>query len=255
MQISGLIIVSMKTIIFILAISALTTPIFSATCTNPITGCSTCETGGTTCNKAAAGYFLMGDNKTPTLCSGGKGKGEDAAPAAGADAAATATTRDAACTVTCTGGCEACTTAASCLNCKAGYWYSAANTCSWCTGNKGAAVDTDVIANAESESTACGVTCTATNCLACGAEADKAKCLACDKGRTPNSSGVCDICGKDTYWTATNMCTACPGGKTRPAPTNAASAVEPDTVCTAAASSATLIQALCGASVAAYALF
>lgn len=261
MQIGGPIVISMKTIIFILAISALAAPIFTAACSNPITGCLACVTAGDVCNRAAAGYYLAGSPIVPTLCTGGMGKGDDAVPA-DAGAAATATTATAACTVACTGGCNSCTaTAGNCLNCKAGYWYSATNVCSWCTGNKGAAADTTVKTSAETETAACDVTCTATNCLACGADADKAKCLACDKGRTPSTAGVCDICGKDTYWTATNMCTACPAGKTRAAPTTAATAVEADTVCTATTtttttgSSATLIQALCGASVAAYALF
>lgn len=324
MQIGGPIIISMKTIIFILAISAIAAPIYTLTCTATIVGCSGCTTGGTICNQASAGYFLGGTapNLVPTICAYGMGKAADSAPAN--DAAGTATTSAAACTTTSTGNCNVNSgTAANCVNCKAGHYLSAANTCtlcpagkgklidtaiptvstttgatecavtstggcnhnngaaggagclsckagyylsaagvcSWCPAGKGKAIDTTVATvSTTTGATECAVTCTATNCQACGAEADKATCLACAAGRSLSTATppVCDICKADTYYTATNTCTPCPTGKTRAAPTTAATAVEMESVCTAAAasgSSATLIQALCGASVAAYALF
>jgi hypothetical protein len=225
---------------------------------------------------------------TCTGCTAGMGKAADAAVVT---APVTAT---AACTVTCTGGCQTCgATAGVCVSCKAGYFKSAADTCAWCPSGKGKDAD-PVTANSAvsttSGATECGVTCTAaSNCLACGATADAAKCLACAAGRyletatgttkdtcvacttgckTCTATGLtaCPSCADNFYYSAANTCMACPTGKTRTAPTAAPTAVEADTVCTAATtttttttttagSSATLIQALCGASVAAYALF
>lgn len=326
MEIGGPIIISMKTIIFILAISAIAAPVFSATCTGAALAsgtCVSCETATTTnCNACNAGYYLN-TAKACVLCGGGKGK---AAGTAG-DAAAAGSADNSVCDVTCTGNCETCTTAAVCLNCKAGYYLStagaagacslcptlkgkladttvpaaasttsgatecavasmggcnhnngvaggmgclsckagyylsAAGVCSWCTGGKGKAIDAAVVAAPDTTGATCTVTCSTANCQACGAEADKAVCLACNSGRslTTASPATCEACAKDTYFSATNTCTACPAAKpSRAAPTTPVTAVETDSVCMAAAgsgSSATLIQALCGASVAAYALF
>lgn len=331
----------MKTIIFILALSAIAAPIYTAACDPVKPNTVSCTTGGLVSNACAAGYFLATGN-TCTLCPNGKGKVADAAGdtagtanangdtvcninssagcnvnngvAGGAgclncaagyylSAAGTCTicpatkgklvdttipTAEAtgtACAVASMGGCNVnngATGGMGCLNCKAGWFKSAADTCSWCTGGKGKAADpATAITAVATETAACTVTCAATsNCVACSDTA--ATCLACANGRylkadstcaacamgtwrtaptTPVVAGeadtVCTICAKDTFYTATG-CTNCPAGKTRAAPTTAPTAVETDSVCMTAGgsgSSATLIQALCGASVAAYALF
>lgn len=272
MQIGGRIVISMKTIIFILAISALAAPIFSAACATDGTapaGCLACSSaGGTTCTHCDAGRLLT--SGACPLCAVNTGKAAD-------DTAGTAATS---CGVTCSGGCQVCgATGTVCHNCKAGYFKSAANVCTWCTGGKGK--DADLVTAVSTPSTdagvtQCGTTCTAaSNCGTCSAAA-AGTCLACAAGRYLKADNTCDTCttgcktctatglaacptcSDNFYYSAANTCMGCPSGKTRTAPTTAPTTAEADTVCTSSSgsgSSATLIQALCGASVAAYALF
>lgn len=282
MQIGGPIIISMKTIIFILAISAVAAPIFAATCTGAGaatgSGCLSCRSSATTaCNACLEGYYLKSDN-TCSLCPSGKGK---AAGTAGDTDVTGDANGDTVCNISCLGGCQVCgATGTVCHNCKAGYFKSAANVCSWCTGGKGKDADAVTAISAVSTdagATQCATPCTAaSNCGTCSAAA-AGTCLACAAGRYLKADNTCDTCttgcktctatglaacptcSDNFYYSAANTCMACPQGKTRTAPANAPSSPEMDTVCTAAstpaASSATLIQALCGASVAAYALF
>lgn len=281
MQIGGRIVISMKTIIFILAISAVAAPIFATTCTGDAalaaSNCVSCRSSATTaCNSCAQGYYLKADN-TCSLCPSGKGKA--AGTAIDTDATGTAN-GDTVCDITCSGGCQVCgATGTVCHNCKAGYFKSAANVCTWCTGGKGK--DADLVTAVSTPSTdagvtQCGTTCTAaSNCGTCSAAA-AGTCLACAAGRYLKADNTCDTCtagcktctatglaacptcSDNFYYSAANTCMACPSGKTRTAPTTAPTTAEADTVCTSSSgsgSSATLIQALCGASVAAYALF
>lgn len=193
MQIGGPIIISMKTIIFILAISALAAPIFTAACSPAITGCDTCATGGTVCNKASVGYYLMGTPLAPVLCGNGKGKDADAVPGGGADAAGAATTEATACTVTCTGaGANACgATATATLSCKAGYYLSAAGTCSWCPSGKGKPADTTVpTVSTTSGATECSVTCPM-GAFTCSTTTAAINCKA---GYFLSAAGTCSVC-------------------------------------------------------------
>jgi len=120
--------------------------------------------------------------------------------------------------------------ATGCTKCAAGYFLSAyvatnaamTGTCSWCTGGMGKDADTTAFTATTAQTTSadgCKTKCTGTDCGACSA-AKPAECLACATDFT------FDATAKTCKKTAA-----------------------------AAASSATLIQALCGASVAAYALF
>jgi len=138
--------------------------------------------------------------------------------------------------VNCNAACAECkgTAATACTKCAAGYYlstYATTNnaamtgTCSWCTGGMGKDADTTAFSGTTTASATaadgCKTKCTGTDCGTCSA-AKPAECLACATDFT------FDATAKTCKKTATTP---------------------------AAGSSATLIQALCGASVAAYALF
>lgn len=233
-----------------------------------------------TCTRCDVGTGIAGGNKDGALAKAGDAK-------ATRIAASQAKTTCTACHASCS-ACFAPASATSCTNCKDGMWANAfttkvGGTCTACTNGKGRTAVTATTSNdltdKEVEATVCSVTCAtgAANCkgtnaadaLYCAANywLSTSTCTACETGKAKAASTAapaqaetkdsCAICAKDTYYTATG-CTACPTGKTRAAPTTAPTAVEKEDVCTTAAaagSSATLIQALCGASVAAYALF
>lgn len=258
----------MKTVIFILALIA--APVFTAagdaiTCASPApTGCNMCLADGATppvataaCFDCKPGYYLgftSGTTGTCTRCGTGKGIVGGNKDGAQATTGALAATRVAAaqtadsCTA-CHASCAECWAPASatgCARCAAGTYasvYAAATgaTCTACASTKGRAVGTADLTAVETADTTCSVACAAgiANCKGTAAT-DANWCLA-------------------NYWWAAGSCTACTDSKTKAAGTAMPTAAETAAACTApsssAGSSATLIQALCGASVAAYALF
>lgn len=248
----------MKTVIFILALTAVAAPVFTAandaiTCAAGATNCNMCLSDGTAataaCFDCKAGYvlaFTSASTGTCTRCATGLGV---AAGTAATGAAASTRPQAGTCTA-CHASCAECWAPASatgCARCAAGTYasvYAATTgaTCTACASTKGRAVGTADLTAVEDATATCSVACAAgiANCKGTGAT-DANWCLA-------------------NYWWASNSCTACTDSKTKAAGTAMPTAAETAAACTApaaaaAGSSATLIQALCGASVAAYALF
>lgn len=123
-------------------------PSADAPCTvNSVSPCNVNNgaTGGAGCVNCVAGYYLsvLASGTTAgtcTMCPAGKGKAMDST-------IPTADTTGATCTVASTGGCNVnngATGGAGCINCAAGYYLSAAGTCTWCATGKGKAADTTV---------------------------------------------------------------------------------------------------------------
>lgn len=201
----------------------------AGTCTACDTTCAECllPSAVASCTKCAVGKwaaaFASGTGTCSSTCAAGKTRDV-------ATADLTAVETDAVC-VACNGACAECmgTAATKCTKCAAGYFLSAKaaagdlfGTCAWCTGGMGKDADTTAVtaaAVATTSAAACTTKCTASDCGACSMT-KPAECLACNTNFTLD--------------TTAKTCKA---------------------ASTAAASSATLIQALCGASVAAYALF
>ena len=236
----------MKGIVLILLVSLLVVPIASAACSDPISNCISCEPGGTICNACIDGYYLS-SGKVCSICPVGKGKASDTSQDAAGN---TYTDGNVACTVTCISGCQVCGFASQCLNCKAGYYKSAAGTCSLCSLGRGKSSDSPTAQSAvNQDTTLCNVTCLPTsNCDSCGAEADKAVCLSCAAGQVVQSDGTCGChpacractgqtatsctsCNMNYYWSAANECSACPSGTFKAAHTGTPSVVELQSSC------------------------
>jgi hypothetical protein len=254
----------MKTVIFILALTAIAAPVFTAAgdaiaCTANPTNCNFCQkdaAGAATafCYDCKAGYYLSTagvGTSACTRCGTGLGKAAGTATAASLEATRPNTVEAATTCTACHASCAECWAPASatgCARCAGGMYatvYAAGTgaTCTACASTKGRAAGAADLTAVEAD-TVCSVTC-ATGIANCkGAAATDANwCLA-------------------NYWWAAGSCTACTDSKTKAAGTAMPTAAETAAACTAPAAtttttakSATLIQALCGASVAAYALF
>lgn len=222
-------------------------------CTACHATCAECTapTVATACTKCAAGAWAAAyaAGTAPALstgtCSGTcttAGKTRDVS----ATALTAVETEAGVCTANCNAACAECkgTAATGCTKCAAGHYATAFTTplatCTACASGKGRAAPAAAPTAIEA-ATVCDVTCAAgiANC----------------KGATATDALWCLA----DYWYASNACTKCDSGKTKAAGTAMPTAAETAASCTgsgaAAGSSATLIQALCGASVAAYALF
>lgn len=212
------------------------------------TTCGTCSAtlDGTdstkhNCVTCAVGYYLSDKTKgTCTPCNNGKGRAAQTTVAAASE---TVSACDVTCAVAGAGNCKG-TGATDTLYCWSGHWATlndaktAITACTACVG-KGRALVTSMPAATETADK-CDVTC------------DKS-CNNC-KGTAATD---CNWCAANYWWTG-SACTLCADSKTKAAQTAMPAAAETADKCAAAGgsgSSATLIQALCGASVAAYALF
>lgn len=248
----------MKTVIFILAITAIAAPVFTSAgdaiaCVSAPAGCNVClEAAATQCYDCKAGYALQaGFTDTTgvcTRCANGMGIAAGVGAVGSLKAARPTAGTCTACHATCV-NCFAPASATGCANCAAGLYatvFTAGTgaTCTACASGKGRAAVAAATADlsAIEAATVCDATCAAgiANCKGTAAT-DANWCLA-------------------NYWWATNSCTACTDSKTKAAGTAMPTAAETAASCTAASttttgSSATLIQAVCGAAVAAYALF
>jgi hypothetical protein len=201
----------------------------AGTCTACDTSCAECllPSAVASCTKCAIGKwasaFASGTATCGTACAAGKTRDVAAADL-------TAVETEAVCVV-CNGACAECmgTAATKCTKCAAGYFLSAKvaagdlfGSCAWCTGGMGKDADTTAVTATTAATTsaaACTTKCTGTDCGACST-AKPAECLAC--------------ASTFTFDATAKTCKAASSGT---------------------GSSATLIQALCGATVAAYALF
>ena len=175
----------MKVCIFVLLLLAITTPVFTATCSPAIVGCLNCQDADATkCDQCDTGYALSFSAGTCTACAPGLGKGADPP----------LQTADTTCTVTCTSPCNICgASPGDCVACIAGYYAAVdtAKTCLPCSGGKGIAAETAPANTA----TTCGITCDPT-CNGC--TATSTECLTCAGGHYSfliGSSKVCVPCG------------------------------------------------------------
>jgi hypothetical protein len=249
----------MKTVIFILALTAIAAPVFTAAgdaiaCVSAPAGCNVClEAAAAQCYDCKAGYALQAGftdtTGTCTRCANGMGIAAGVGMVGSLKAARPTAGTCTACHATCV-NCFAPASATGCANCAAGLYASAFTagtgaTCTTCASGKGRAA----VAAATADLTAVEAT---TVCVDCAAG------IANCKGTAATDANWCVA----DYWWAANACTKCETGKTKAAGTAMPTAAEDATKCTAAAAtttttakSATLVQALCGAAVAAYALF
>src|SRR3990167_11162084 len=144
----------MKTFILVLAVSALLSPAWSQTiteanCASSVKGkCKACyhpdgTTGATStnCRRCSNGLALTFTTATPpvgtcTLCADGTGRGGDSEDK----------TTDQLCTVQAAGSCNVVGSASTtCVNCKAGSYFVAGNTCTACPDGKSKGKDTDLV--------------------------------------------------------------------------------------------------------------
>jgi hypothetical protein len=190
--------------------------------------CASCKgTAETGCTKCAIGRyateFAAGTAKCSSTCDAGTTR--DVAAAVLTDNEVKSTT-----CVACNVACAECkATPTACTKCAAGHFLSArtgtevVGTCTACGDGKGKDADAAIFTGTSATTTkedACKATCTAaSNCGVCSA-AKPDECLTCPTGKTLDA--------------ATKKCPATAG---------------------TGGSSASLVQALCGASLAAYALF
>ena len=150
------------------------------------TGCRTCfGTQSTECLSCSAGYFYAGGNSC-TPCATGKGKPADTT------VITVGTTSDLACTATCHASCLTCTgsTSSDCVKCAAGFYLSAAGTCTICPAGSGKVADASVLSPGASDQ--CNVVCDS-SCRTCSATGSNG-CLACAAGLFYFGGGVCNFC-------------------------------------------------------------
>lgn len=231
----------MKAVIFILALSAIAAPIYTAACTlaTPATtnDCTWCSQPGT---------YLVGAsgavNAKCMLCAaGGYKMGNTAADAPAAADAACTTTPAMAASLNCLAG----ATVDSCVVCKAGYRLSTIHdaaaspatkgACTMCGSGKGkAATATPNMMEADTTcvtpTPAAGATAVA-NCMVYG-DTTGASCVMCNTGYYMESATSCKMCNaacasctgaeatkcaycaKGAVYTADMTCTMCDTGKT-----------------------------------------
>lgn len=269
----------MKTFIFILAVTALLAPVL----TQCPAGC-VCASGST-CDSCLAGYRYTAVNGATaascTICAEGTGHAASSTPAM-------------TCSVTaCHPYCATCSAAAgtetthNCAICRDGMYLSNAmtGTCSWCAPGLGRARLTSLTAAPANEMAAiCTINCKPdAGCCRCKNNMDGG-CINCAGGYFWMGNGMCSACtdgmGKDLdtptgYWNAagktkaescTTACTAASscGTCTKTNPGTCLNCASGRTLsngmCTSSSSntmttkSAALIQAICGAALALYAM-
>lgn len=228
----------------ILVVLAFASPIFALTCSAGVNSkCKSCTVDdGVNCNQCQAGHKLVaapGSNIGPStntcqLCAANTGRAADTTdqtdPASSTCGVAP-----------CSGNCNVCgATAGSCVTCKAGYYLSAVGVCTMCSNGRGKDEDTAAGAPKTVMTDACTYTCPPeANCVACKGGDSPGVCIACAAGRYLETTGTnkdkcvacaagctectgpaltqCQKCAENFYYSATNTCTACAPGTTKPA--------------------------------------